>query len=114
MKEDTQEMPTPIKDIMSNVGINLEDMRKTYYDNGGLEKIIESNKKYILDVCRKFNDDIWSVVKSSMLDNDANTILTEYQKRMSNASLLLAWEELERDDLKLVVELWQNSRVKIN
>ena len=106
--------PTPIKDILSKAGINLEDIRKSYYENKGERSVIESNKEYIEINCKHETISIWDLVRDTMSETEQNALISAYQKEMTNASLLLAWEELERDDFKLCAELWANSRKNIN
>ena len=100
-----------MKNIMLKNGIDLEQMRKEFFASGDdCNGSIKSSKLFIINMCKATYQSIWNVVseQQTQIDNDKN--FTEYQKRMSKTSLLLAWEELERDEQELCLELHTNSK----
>lgn len=95
-----------IKNFLLQNGIDLNKARKDFFNSG--DKCTESignSKNLIKTICQMEKKSIWDFVKEQLLKIDKDVDCTEYQKVMMKASLIFAWEELERDEEQLCVEL---------
>ena len=100
-----------MKDLMLKNGTDLEQIRKDFFASGDdCNGSIQSSKMFIVEMCNVEKKSIWDFIRDhqSKIDNDKD--FTDYQKMMCKASLLLAWEELERDDEELCIELHKYSQ----
>lgn len=108
-------MATIMKDMMFKLGIDLEEIRKDFFENGGrCHESIISSKNYIETVCRTDRKSIWDVVKETMEEIESDADNSVYQKNMFKASLLLAWEDMEKNNMDLVMELRNENIVNNN
>ncbi len=103
-----------MKDIMLQNGIDLDKIRTDFFASekrgDNCKESIKGSKMFIVSMCKSKEISIWDCVKEEQKDLDNDTSFTEYQKMMAKASLLLAWEELERDEHDLCLELHANSK----
>lgn len=101
-----------MKNIMLKNGINLEEITEFFYKYNSKENAQESikaSRAYILIMCNKQRKRIWDVVQETMTEDYANKEFSENQKTMAKASLLLAWEDLEKNDEQLCLEIQKNA-----
>lgn len=92
-------------------GTDLNKIRKYFFSEGGscLESI-EASKSFIVAECNITKKSIWDVVEDNGIGIDSDKDLSDYQKNMLKSSLLLAWEELERDHEEVCFEIQDNSK----
>ena len=95
-----------MKDLMLKNGTDLEQIRKYFFASGdNCTDSIKSSKAYIIAMCNSAKKSIWDLVRDEQVEIDNDKDYTDYQKMMTKASLLLAWEELERDNEEICFEL---------
>lgn len=95
-----------MKDLMLKNGTDLDKIRKDFFASGdNCSGSIENSKTYIIAACKSKKKSIWDFVRDEKTEIDNDKDCTQYQKMMAKASLLLAWEELERDNEELCFEL---------
>lgn len=100
-----------IKKILSNAGIDLELIKKDFFSSGdNCEESIKNSKDFIIAMCMADKKTIWDVVSEQQKEIDSDKDFTDYQKAMVKASLLLAWEELERDEEQLCLDIYNQSK----
>jgi hypothetical protein len=103
-----------MKDIMLKNGIDLETIRKEFYAScDDCIGSINTSKGYIVVMCHRNKLSIWDLVKHDLdrIDNDDD--FTDYQKEMTKASLLLAWEDLEKDNAAVSIKINKYSRPEL-
>jgi len=97
---------TPLQIWMDSNGTNLDEIREDFFATGDkCKESIRDSKAFIVVMCSKSKTSVADFVaeQGEEIDNDTN--FTNYQKGMIKASMLLAWEELEKEDLNLVARL---------
>ena len=100
-----------MKDLMLKSGTDLEKIRKDFFESGDdCTLSIRNSKTFIVEGCMKTKKSIWDFVRNEQEDIAVDKDYTDYQKMMVSASLLLAWEELERDEPNLVFEIYDNAK----
>lgn len=73
-----------MKNIMLKNGINIEQMRKSFYDSGDdCDASIRNSKTFIIKACELTKKDIWDVVKDAMADVEKDESFSDYQKIMT-------------------------------
>lgn len=92
-----------LKDLMLKNGTDLEQIRNLFFASGdNCTESIKTSKAYIVAMCNRQKKSIWDFVKDKQSEIDNDRDYTEYQKMMTKASLLLALEELERNNKQLI------------
>lgn len=96
---------------MRQAGIDMEQIRKDFFASGDdCVQSIKTSRAYIIVCCTKQKKTIWDFVRDQMYSINADTGLSGYQKSMSMASLLPAWEDIEKNDEQIALELHRNAR----
>jgi len=100
-----------MKDLMLQNGTDIDEIRKIFFASGDdcIGSIFES-KKYIIGICRNDKLSIWDVVRNQHVEIDNDKDFSAHQKMMVKASMLLAWEELERDNEELCLQIHEESK----
>jgi len=101
-----------MKDIMSKNGIDLDQIRKSFYEVGGdnCDDSIKKSKAYIIIMCSRQKKTMWDFVRDEMAEVNSDKDYSDYQKTMANSALLLAWEDLEKNDEELCSDIHHNAK----
>ena len=91
-------MGSALNEFVSKVGVDFAELKKLLYDSSDMvDDSIKASKAFITAVVGKNNNEhIIDVVQGEFKELDADKDCSEYQKNMMKASLLLAWEEMEK------------------
>ncbi len=95
-----------LQKILAEKNINLAEMRK-FVETKAIEpkKLINMAKLMIVKTCTENKISIWDFVKKEMEESKMEFAADKMAIFMSTYPLFLAWEELERDDIDLVLQL---------
>ncbi len=99
-----------LNDLMKKNGVDLIKIRNLFFSTGdNCQESIEDSKKYIISMCELSSKSIFDLVYQQSIEIENDKELSDYQKNMFKSSLILAWEELERDNEKICLNIHKKS-----